>query len=884
MRNPPPAVSGRPLIALVAVLLSTQTASRKAAMEVATDERPSVLLLFTPGLGDRLGRDGERRSPNLERLVAEGRLFQRAYAPYPSSEASRVSVMTGRRPETLGVFGPPEATALASAVTLQRRFQASGYRTIRVGPVFGGDAESEQRWDVVEAGGEDAGRRVAALLATNRAERFFMTATLGETHVELPPIVASPDGPTLPELPAISIRAGRVDGPGRLARPPGLLPGARRALVATFDARIDRVDAQIGEVLDALDRLGLRGRVVVAVVSDSGPDLGIHGAVPREDLLFDQRLRASLIVTSPDLVEPGVPTPALVDLVDVYPTLLELCGLPGPAHGDGRSLMAPLRDPWATGRRAAFSVAERDAGYVGMSLRTRRYRYTRWPDGSEELYDHDADPNEWTNLARGPKPSAFGILADMRRRLDDHEADSAPPPARLAPSTPVPRRPNVLFILLDDLTVRLGCYGYPDVKTPNIDRLAGMGRRFDRAYAQVAMCSPSRTSLLTGWRPERVDLWTNALAPRPKVPGAVPLEELFHANGYFTARIGKVYHGPWESEFRWDLAESLPPSVAGAVASEDDESETDVAEDGASSSWWRVTDDSARDEPDGIRARRVAQLLGEHRTRPIFIGLGFAKPHLRWTAPRKYFDLYRPESLHVETPPRDDLADVPLIALTHHQPIPSPGLTAAGRELDLDETARRQALAAYYACVSFVDAQVGVVLDALDRNHLWDDTVVVLLGDHGYHLGEHGLWRKDTLFEAALRTPLIVVAPGMPHPGVGAREVVEFLDLYPTLAELAGLGLPAGIEGRSLVALLEDPEALESGEAFSFRGCTPPRLGRSVRTGRYRFTEWPDGSRELYDVARDPDELRNLAADPGSAPLVDRLKHLLDAGPAAPEP
>jgi iduronate 2-sulfatase len=869
----------RALVLLLAVLLTAQTASRKAPMEIPAAEKPSVLLLFMPGIGQRLGRYGSRRSSNLDRLAREGRLFQRVYASYPAPEASRVSLMTGQRPETTGVFGPPPASALDGARPVQERFHAAGYRTIRLGPVFGGDLEAEERWDVAEDDGEAVGLRVADQLAANRDERFFMVATLGGATPEIPPPSAPPGGPTLPGVPAIAVVQGRSDHPGRTIHPAALPPEVRRALIATLDARVDRIDAEVGEILAALDRLGLRGRIVVVAVSDGGPDLGTHGALPRQDLLLDERLRTTLIVTSPGLVEPGVSTPALAELVDVYPTLLDLCGLVAPRRLDGVSLIGALREPWATGRRAALSVAERDAGYVGRSVRTRRYRYTEWPDGSEELYDHDVDPQEWSNLAvsdAAPKP----ILADLRGRLAAHEASPSAAPARPALVPAGSRRPNVLFILLDDLTVRLGSYGYADVKSPSIDRLARMGRRFDRAYAQVAMCSPSRTSLLTGWRPERVDLWTNALAPRSKVEGAQPLQELFRAHGYYTARIGKIYHGPWEDEFHWDLAESLPASPRSMASPEADEAEAEGAEDEASSSWWVVTDDSDRDEPDGIRARRVAELLGEQRSRPFFIGLGLAKPHLRWTAPRKYFDLYPPESIHLESVPQDDLADVPLIALTHHQPIASPGLTALGRGLGLDEASRRAALAAYYACVSFVDAQVGVVLEALDRHHLWSNTIVVLLSDHGYHLGEHRLWRKDTLFEAALRTPLIVVAPGLKRPGVAARDVVELLDVYPTLAELAGLGLPPGIDGRSLKPFLDDPEAQGPGEAFSFRGCTPPLLGRSVRTGRYRFTEWPDGSRELYDLSTDPDELTNLSADPGRAAVVRDMKRMLDANPA----
>jgi iduronate 2-sulfatase len=836
----------RTLVALLVAALAAQAASRKAAMQVRST-KPSVLLLILPGIGDRLGRVGGPRARNVERFVEEGRLFQNVYAAYPAAPASRLSLMTGRRPDTTGIVTPPEALP-ARIQSLNRRFRAAGYRTIRVGPLYGdGSRESSDGWDVARQGGEAAGRSVAELLAANRDESFLMVAVLGGPVPDLPALPAPAGAPRLPAVPAIAV-TDRVAGPGSVVEPAGLTSEVRRSLIATFDARIDRIDAQLGEILGALDRLGLRRRLVVALASDVGPDLGVHGALPRTD-----------------------------DLVDVYPTLLVLCGLEPPRRLDGRSLMPSLREPWASGRRAAFAVAEREAGYVGRSIRTSRYRYTEWPDGSEELYDHDADPEEWTNLAWSG--GAKSVRADLRGRLEAHQESAAPPPPAGGAAVGARRsRPNVLLVLLDDLTVRLGAYGFPDVQSPNIDRLARLGRRFDRAYAQVAMCSPSRTSLMTGWRPERIDLWTNALDPRPKIEGSVPLQRLFHEAGYFTARVGKVYHGPWEDEFHWDLSESLP-SLAGPGPGREDDESAEPEDEGGQGSWWVMTDGPDDAEPDGIRARRVAELLGRRGARPFFVALGFAKPHLRWTAPRRYFDLYAPDALHLVSAPPGDLGDVPLIALTHHQPILFPGLPAAGRGLDLDEAERRRALAAYYACVSFVDAQVGVVLEALDRNRLWDDTVVVLLSDHGYHLGEHHLWRKDTLFEAALRTPLIVAGPGVSEPGVATRRIVELLDVYPTLAELAGIALPPGIDGRSLVPLLEDPEARREDEAFSFRGCTPPRFGRTIRTGRYRFTEWPDGSRELYDVVKDPEELRNLAAAPAYAGVVAAMKERLEAGP-----
>jgi len=856
-------------------------------------DKPSVLLLLLPAIGTRLGCYGAGpRTPNIDRLARLGRRFERAYAQYPASAASRVSVMLGQRPETTGIWGPPEASWLEQTVPLHERFRAAGYRTIRVGRVYGGAAEGAQAWDVVDKApstpgsrAESPARRVAALLEARRDRPFFLATTLGDDPRKEPGPASSPTAVTSPPgLPALAVSRGSVDRPGRLVRPALLSAQARRARLAALDARIARLDADVGIVLSALDRSSLWRNVIVALVSDHGVDLGSHGSLPRPDLLFEDTLRTSLILTLPGLAAPGASTAALAEVVDIYPTLLDLCGLKGPPGIEGTSLVPALRDPRATVKTAAFSTVERRAGNVGRSVRTGRYRYTEWPDGSEELYDHEADPNEWTNLATSAESRP--ALADMRRLLDARERTAPPPPPHPTPTRAARRRLNVLLMVLDDLTVRLGSYGY-DVKTPNIDRLASLGRRFDRAYAQVPTCNPSRTSFMTGWRPERTRVWSNLVSPRPSVRDAVPLQELFHADGYFTARVGKIYHGPWESQFQWDLAESLPLLPRASAASGDDEGhegDRSENEEGAAATWWVATDNTDEDEPDGQRARRVAQLVAERRGRPFFIGLGFAKPHLRWIAPRKYFDSHPPGDIRVDAEPLHDLDDVPAIAVRRNTPLPAPRLLATGRTPELDEAGRRQAIAAYDACVSFVDAQVGVVLEALDRLRLWDDTIVVLFGDHGFHLGEHGLWRKGTLFEAATRTPLIVAAPQVRRAGAATREVVELLDLYPTLVELAGLARPAGIQGQSLVPFLDDPEAKGRGTALSFRQCAPPRLGRTVRTDRYRFTEWPDGSRELYDAERDPAESTNLAGDSHHGPAEDEMKRLLDAGPSSARP
>ena len=285
------------------------------------------------------------------------------------------------------------------------------------------------------------------------------------------------------------------------------------------------------------------------------------------------------------------------------------------------------------------------------------------------------------------------------------------------------------------------------------------------------------------------------------------------------------------------------------------------------------------EEIDGFNARLAAEWLDKRGSKPFFLALGFYKPHMRWVAPRRYFDLYDAADIHVPPTPADDLKDVPAIAI-RRRPRMIPGLTLFGREprgLRPGSQLRRDALAAYFACMTFVDAQVGVVLDALDRNKLWDDTIVVLVGDHGFHLGDHrGLWRKDTLFEEALRTPLIIVAPGFPSPGEPSRSPVELLDIYPTLVELAGLPDPGSLDGVSLVPTLRDATRQARTAAYSYRRTRAPVLGASVTDGRHRLTQWPDGSLELYDVVEDPLGWRNLATLPEQHDTLDRLRQLLD--------
>jgi uncharacterized sulfatase len=437
------------------------------------------------------------------------------------------------------------------------------------------------------------------------------------------------------------------------------------------------------------------------------------------------------------------------------------------------------------------------------------------------------------------------------------------PAAGAAALAQQPQRCNVLMIAVDDLNNRIGCYGDPIVKTPNIDRLARTGIRFDRAYCNYPLCNPTRASLLSGFRPETTRVFNNDTPPRAHVGNAKFLPEYFKANGYFTARVGKIAHGAFEHQIEWDISENArrPAGAGGGQKKRRDEPGPNRLE-------WRATDGSDADEPDGRTARRIVEIIEQNKQKPFFIGCGFHKPHLPWVAPKKYFDLYDPEKMPLPKTPANDRDDIPPLALTY---------TAA--DAKMTDYERRQAIAAYHAATTFMDAQLGLVLDALDRNKLWENTVVLLFGDHGWHLYDHlQLWRKMTVFEQSARAPLVVYAPGMER-GTSCARLVEFVDIYPSLVELAGLPAKPDVQGNSFAALLRNPRQPWKNAAYTMVTRGADRFGRSVRTERYRYSEWQDGKAgvELYDHETDPNEWTNLAGRVAHAKVEAEMKALLHA-------
>ncbi len=447
-------------------------------------------------------------------------------------------------------------------------------------------------------------------------------------------------------------------------------------------------------------------------------------------------------------------------------------------------------------------------------------------------------------------------------------------------------QPNVLFIAIDDLGSQLGCYGDVMAKTPHIDRLAASGVRFERAYNQLPLCNPTRASVMTGRRPDEIQVYDLDRHFREALPDAVTLSEHFKNQGWFAGRVGKIYHYNVPAAIGTDGFDD-PPSWQKTInpygRDKTDEALIFNAEphrkiSGALS--WLAAEGSDEEQTDGMIASEAIEMMREKKDAPFFIAAGFFRPHTPYVAPKKYFDLHPLESVRLPYAPDGDREDMPAAAFAHNCPVPN---------YNLDELTLRKATQAYYASVSFIDAQVGRLLDALDELGLADNTIVVLWSDHGYHLGEHdGIWQKRTLFEQSARSPLIIRAPGRDGNGTASPRVVEFVDIYPTLVDLAFGKIPAELQlsGRSLAALLDNPIREWDHHAVTqilrpgVGGDEKPVMGRSIRTERWRYSDWAEGKagEELYDHHSDPMEFHNLAVDPDdeAQAVIKHLRPLLE--------
>jgi iduronate 2-sulfatase len=455
------------------------------------------------------------------------------------------------------------------------------------------------------------------------------------------------------------------------------------------------------------------------------------------------------------------------------------------------------------------------------------------------------------------------------------------------------RKPNVLFIIADDLNVFLGCYGDPIAKTPNLDQLAKRGVRFEKAYCTFPLCGPSRNSMLTGLYPNSNGILANAQIFRQTVPERISLPQAFRQQGYFAARVGKLYHynvptsigtEGHDDPASWEL--QLNPAGVDRTEEEGRIFSLRPGSFGGSLSWYasQKQDSEHTDGKIAADAAWVLERCAKQKDRPFFLAVGFFRPHTPYVAPKKpYYDFYQEQKMRVVPNVKEDQLDIPPAALASYKP----------EQDKLDDELRRSALQAYYASISFMDTQLGNVIGALDRLGLSENTIIVFTSDHGYHTGEHGLWQKQSLFEESARVPLLIVTPDGCSKNAVAKSPVSHIDIFPTLMELAGLRAPAGLQGQSLIQIIKNPDAqgrgwslsqVVRGGGFKRFGASPSVgdegkrfFGYSIRTNRWRYTEWDEGKQgtELYDHDTDPSELMNVAGKPEHAALVNSLQRQL---------
>lgn len=420
-------------------------------------------------------------------------------------------------------------------------------------------------------------------------------------------------------------------------------------------------------------------------------------------------------------------------------------------------------------------------------------------------------------------------------------------------------QPNVLFIAVDDLNDWISCLGgHPDCETPNIDRLAQRGVLFTRSYCAAPACNPSRVALLTGIRPSTSGVYRNPDPWRPSMPDVVTLPQHFGRHGYDVYGSGKIFHGRFKDPASWDEYFGRPGDP------KPENRPVNGIPNTAHFDWGPVEEDDEAMGDHAVVDWAIEKLRGQPADQPLFLACGIFRPHLPWYVPKEYFQQYPAAGVTLPQVLETDLEDVP-----------EPGQRMARPQGDHRKVTQHdqwnEAVQGYLASIAFADRQVGRLLDALDQSPHADNTIVVLWGDHGWHLGEKLHWRKFTLWEEATRAPLMMVAPGVTEAGQECGRTVSFVDIYPTLADLCGLPITDQLEGKSLRPLLQDPSAAWDRPALTTHG----RKNHGLRTERWRYIRYANGEEELYDHEKDPMEWRNLAGDPEYADVKKRLAQQL---------
>ena len=892
------------------------------------NHRKNVLFIAVDDLRPALGCYGDKTAitPNIDKLASRGTVFQRAYCQEAVCAPSRLSLMTGRRPDTIKVWDLSThfRETLPDVVTLPQHFKDSGYHTRSIGKIYHGSGKPSQdgpSWSVdpVYDSNHDPKYRYAteenlkgkglkrnatesALVKDNRyldgmiceeavaalkeyeetQEPFFLAVGFKKPHLPFcapkkywdlydPIAIPLPQFASHPEAaPELAWRSWKeLEGYRDIPNNGHLTVQQVRQLRHGYYACVSYIYSQVGRLLEQLDATGLAENTVVCLLSDHGFHLGEQGIWTKSNN-YELSTGVPLILVDPDAKSHGTHSDALVELVDVYPTLAELCDLNSPDGVEGISLVPLLEKPNRPWKLGAFSQFPRhrtshrhrkNGDIMGYALRSKDYRYVEWRENetnkvvATEFYDHTQDDNESRNLASNPEFAKE--IAKHSQILQNGWKAALPSKVE---------KPNVLFLAVDDMKDWVNCLGGYEgtVHTPNIDRLAARGTLFTNAHCPSPKCAPSRAAILSGLMPSTTGLYDNGHWWYPNLPNVISLPSYFQKNGYHVAGAGKIFHhtagnhppnqwddfqklvfrdDPWfrgvKLNYPWSRSgpkpKGFPFSGVNGLGHEND---------------WGSLGYKESEYDDSRTAEYAVQFLSKTHDEPFFLACGLFRPHLPWYVPQKYFDQYPLEEVVLPKVKEDDLDDIPAAGKAF----------AKARCSDLTTIRKagkyREAVQAYLASITYTDAQLGRVLDALDRSNQAENTIVVLWSDHGWHLGEKNHWHKTTLWDEATRVPFIISAPGFA--ASRCSKPVSLVDLYPTLLELCGFPPIKRHDGVSLVPLLDNPDTSWNRPAIvQFK---PGNV--AVRSERYRYIRYRDGGEEFYDLRTDPHEWTNLAEDP----------------------
>ncbi len=876
--------------------------------------KPNIVLIVSDdqGYGDISAYDhpAEVATVNLDRISKTGTRFSNGYASAYVCAPSRAGLITGRYQQRFGFYsgGDSRIGLPLSEVTLATLLKTAGYKTGVFGkwhlglekqyhPLSRGFDEFYgflghgahdyfelkaddlhngmwRNWDRIDDTGyltDNLGREAAAFIRRHHDEPFFCYLPFNAVHWPL-------------QAPQEDVQRYRNDNPER----------------NIYLAMLDRMDQAVGVVLDELESQGLTENTLVLFMSDNGGSKKVFANNGRlrdfKQSTYEGGIRVPFMVSWPARVEAGKVIETPVIALDLLPTICQAAGITISANRklDGKSLLPLLQ---------------------GEAVK-QLHEYLYW-DGDEGRYA--IRNGDWKLVVRNDTVGLYNLAVDIGEEHDLKEVHpeklqqlqeqftawrkQCPPTLReqqTAKKKPVPastqRRsgtPNVLLVICDDLNRHVTTSGYQHIKTPSLEALATRGMTFNRAYCQYPVCGPSRASFLSGVYPETTGILDNKSDIRNVRPELKSLPQLFKENGYWTGGVGKVFHGRLDhGDTAWHEYHQFQNSWNPVLkpiqdAFEKEHGSIDLAENqkawratlkenrvavgGQSPPGYGPTDMTDAQHRDGKNVRQVAKWINEqtHGDKPFFITCGIHKPHVPFWAPRKYFDMYPADKIPVQPVPLDDLDDIPPRALVHRY-------EAFGFERGVENMKlRRDYMQAYHACITFIDAQIGLLWDALDEQQLWEDTIVIVMSDHGYHLGEHFLWGKVTLFEECARVPLIVHVPGRTTAGSSTEGLVELVDLLPTLCSLCDITIPNYVQGTSVELLLEDPSLPGKRQAYTVVTRGAGELGLSVRVDRWRYADWGDSGKELYDLRNDPGEFRNQYGEP-RLQQVQRMQRALE--------